>query len=78
MGGEGASSERQRFCYKSRYGEPAEMSRRRCNTQIWRKSAFLENCREMMWSLLLLDATFIFTKPLFLFAFSFPVPVIMD
>lgn len=50
-------------------------ARRRWSTQTWRNSAFLENCREMTWSLLLLDATLIFTKPLFLFAFLFPVPV---
>jgi len=45
---------------------------RRCTTQAWEKSAFLEDCKEMAWSLLLLIATLTFTKPPSLFAFLFP------
>lgn len=36
---------------------------------------FLEDYKELVWSLLLLVATWTFTKPLSLFAFLFPVCV---
>lgn len=39
----------------------------------WSKSGFLENFKEMVWSLFLLVATLTFTEALPLFAFLFPV-----
>lgn len=56
-------------------GRPLRQAGRRCATQAWSKSDFLEDCKEMLRSLLLLVAALTFTKPLSLFAFLFPVCV---
>lgn len=63
------------FATEADMGRLLRRAGRRCSTQTWKKSAFLENHKEMVWSLLLLNATLIITKPLFLFAFLFAVHV---
>lgn len=76
VGGKGRSFSRgSDFATETDGGRLLRWAGRRCSsTHTWRKSAFLENRKEMVWSLLLLDATLIFTN-LFPFAFLSPVHV---
>lgn len=60
------------------WAEVGRLSRwagRRCTTQVWKRLTFHEDCKEMVWSLLLLVTTLTFTKLPSLFAFLFPVCV---